>query len=179
MSTESQVDTQVTPEAYQRVISERDEARKERDDLRGQLTASRTINAAESFLRRQKVPEEEISSRVQLLAPHLDGVTPEQISEFLAADQFKPLVTVNAPQTATSGEEDQGEPEDQPPAPGAPPATTPLGFGGPSPASDGKPIERRKFNIRSPEVRDMIARNDPQLESLMKSDQWEPPVRNY
>lgn len=173
MSEESQAPTEVTPEAYQRVISERDEARTRSKELETQLTAFHTVSAAERFLRSQKVTEEEIPGRLELLAPHLKDVASDDVPSILAEDRFKPLITVvNAPATTSDG-----EPAEEP-ADGR--ATSPLGFGGPAPSGDGKPPDGKRYNLRSPEVQEMIRLNKTEeLKSLMESDQWDAPVRNY
>lgn len=172
MSEETQAPDTVTPEAYQRVISERDEARKEAADLKGQLTASRVLNKAESHLRRQGIPEEELPNRMELLGPHLKDVSSDDVDTFLAEDRFKPLVTVNTPPTGSSGD---GEPTPEPDGE----SPIPLGLG-PSPAGDGAPPAQKKYTIRSPEVQELIRRNDDAgLKKLYDDGLIEPPVRNY
>ncbi len=173
MSEEKQADT-VSIEAHQRVTKERDEFKQKIQELETQVTASRKVSAAESFLRRKGIPEDELSSRMELISPHLAQMDVASIEEHLSSDRFRLVVTgTTNPQGEVEGEGG----EVTPPASEAPP--TP-GFGGPSPSGDELPPQQKKFTLRSPEVQGIIQRNDKAaLEQLYKEGRIETPVRNY
>lgn len=162
----------ISPEAHKRVKTDNDNLKTQVKDLETQLEASRKVSGVESFLRKQGVSEEDIPSRMDLLAPHLTEIPVDQISNALADDRFKPLVAVPP---VLEGKEDDEE-EETPPVVETPPG----GFGGPSPAGDSTPPEQKKFRISSPEVQDIIRRNDREaLHKLYKDKRIEEPVRNY
>ena len=174
MSEKEQADT-VSVEAHQRVTKERDDYKAKIQELETQLTANRKVSAAESFLRRKGIPEAELGSRMELISPHLAQMDVAQIEEQLSSDRFSLVVSgTSNPQGEVEGE---GEGETPEPASEAPP--TP-GFGGPSPTGQGLPPTEKKFTLKSPEVRDIIQRNDKAaLERLYKEGRIETPVRNY
>lgn len=175
MSEEKQADT-VSVEAHQRVTKERDEFKQKVQELETQLTANRKVSAAESFLRQKGIPEGELNSRMELISPHLAQMDVAQIEEQLSSDRFR-LVVTGTPAPEGEGEAEGEEGEATPPASQAPP--TP-GFGGPSPAGDELPPGQKKLTRNSPEVRDIIQRNDrAALERLYKEGRIQEPVRNY
>jgi len=93
------------------------------------------MSGVESFLRQQKVPEEELPGRLELLAPHLAEIPVDGIVDALSQDKFRPLV---APPTTSPSPNGDGDGEGTPPPPQYP---SDGGFGAqPNPGADGQPI---------------------------------------
>lgn len=173
MAEQEQAPEGVSVEAHERVKTENSKLKEQLQEAQGQLEASRKVSKVEGFLRAQKVPEEDIPSRIELLSPHLTDIPVDQVDDALGSDKFKPLTA--APSTATA---DEGDEEGE--------TTTTVsetpngGFGGPSPAGDDKPPEQKKYQLKDPEIQELIRRNDRDgLKKLYDEDRIAAPVRNY
>lgn len=166
----------VSREAFERVQQERDQLKQEKADLTGQLDASRKVSSVESFLRSQKVPEDEIPNRVELLSPHLPEIPHDKVAETLSQDRFKPLTSVSP--APSNGEEEDGETT----------STTPSepdgGFGAqPSPGGDHQPVTTGKVGPGDDEYDaafDAARRGDhSKMQKLYDDDRVKEPTRAW
>lgn len=132
----------VSREAFDRLKADNEKLTAGNQAKDDQIAASRKVSTVESFLRSQKVPEEDIPGRVVLLAPNITDIPIDELPAALAEERFKPLVA--APTTPPPpADDDDGNP---------PPAVVPDatfaqegGFGNqPNPGGEHQPVTAGK-----------------------------------